>query len=54
MPRCSYCGSDYEFPRGVTVADGTTGKTKYYCSSKCRKNSEMGRKKRKWALKEKK
>jgi len=49
MPKCSYCGSDYEFPRGLTLVD-TIGKVKYYCSSKCRKYALMNRKKGKWAL----
>lgn len=42
MPKCSFCKSNYEFPRGITVVlkEGTP---RYYCSSKCRKNSEMGR-----------
>lgn len=52
MPVCSFCRSHYEFPKGTTVVhkDGTV---KYYCSSKCRKNAEMGRdnKKVKWVNK---
>jgi large subunit ribosomal protein L24e len=52
MPVCSFCKQGYEFPRGTTVVqkDGTV---RYYCSSKCRKNSEMGRlsKKVKWVIK---
>lgn len=52
MPRCSFCKSTYEFPLGVTVVqkDGTA---RTYCSSKCRKNSEMGRDNRrvKWVTK---
>jgi len=52
MPRCSFCKGEYEFPRGTTVVqkDGTI---RYYCSSKCRKNSEMRRdnKKVKWVIK---
>ena len=42
MPVCIFCKTSYEFPRGITVVqkDGTV---KYFCSSKCRKNSEMGR-----------
>jgi large subunit ribosomal protein L24e len=54
MPKCSFCKDNYEFPLGTTVIqkDGTA---KYYCSSKCRKNSEMGRdnKKVKWVKKKK-
>jgi large subunit ribosomal protein L24e len=52
MVVCSFCKNNYEFPRGTTVVqkDGTP---RYYCSSKCRKNSEMGRlsKKVKWIRK---
>ena len=46
MPVCIFCKKNYEFPRGITVVhkDGTV---KYFCSSKCRKNSEMGRDNRK-------
>jgi large subunit ribosomal protein L24e len=46
MVKCSFCKGSYEFPRGTTVVqkDGTP---RYYCSSKCRKNSEMGRDNRK-------
>ena len=52
MPTCSFCKESYEFPKGITVVqkDGNVG---YFCSSKCRKNSEMGRdaKKVKWIRK---
>ncbi len=43
MPKCSFCGRIYEFPRGLTLAlnDGTI---LHFCSSKCRKNFELGRK----------
>jgi large subunit ribosomal protein L24e len=55
MPQCSFCKTSYEFPKGTTVIqkDGTP---KYFCTSKCRKNSEMGRDNRKvkWVRKEKK
>ena len=55
MPICSFCKLQYEFPKGTTVVqkDGTP---KHYCSSKCRKNSEMGRDNRKvkWVKKVKK
>jgi ribosomal protein L24E len=49
MPKCTYCGKDYEAPRGVTVVESISGRTKYFCSSKCRKYSELGKKKGKWA-----
>ena len=52
MPVCSFCKKQYEFPRGTTVVqkDATV---RHFCSSKCRKNMEMGRmnKKVKWVQK---
>jgi len=53
MPKCVYCGSQYEFPRGLTLImkDGTIN---YLCSSKCRKNMLMKRRKVKWVLSKKK
>jgi len=42
MPVCSFCKQGYEFPRGTTVVQ-KEGSIKYYCSSKCRKNAELGR-----------
>ena len=55
MPVCSFCKGTYEFPKGTTVVQ-KSGDVRYYCSSKCRKNSEMGRlsKKVKWVKKDKK
>lgn len=52
MPVCSFCKQNYEFPRGTTVVQ-KDGNIKYFCTSKCRKNSEMGRinKKVKWVRK---
>jgi len=52
MPACSFCRQNYEFPRGTTVVQ-KDGNVRYYCCSKCRKNSEMGRvsKKVKWIIK---
>ena len=49
MPKCTYCEKTYENPRGITVVNSATGSARHYCSSKCRKNAEMRRKKRKWA-----
>lgn len=53
MPKCVYCGSNYEFPRGLTLVmkDGTIN---YLCSGKCRKNMLMKRRKVKWVLSKKK
>ena len=52
MSVCSFCKQNYEIPRGITVIqkDATA---RYYCSSKCIKNAEMGRdnKKVKWVTK---
>lgn len=43
MPKCSFCRKIYEFPRGLTLALND-GRVLHFCSSKCRKNSELGRK----------
>jgi ribosomal protein L24E len=53
MPKCSYCGKMYEFPRGLSLVlrDGTV---KYLCSAKCKKNLAMGRRKVRWVSKKKK
>ncbi len=52
MPVCSFCKKPYEFPKGTTVVQKDSS-VRYYCSSKCRKNMEMGRlnKKVKWIQK---
>lgn len=52
MPTCTFCKKNYEFPKGTTVIQ-KDGSKKQFCSSKCRKNSEMGRlsKKVKWIAK---
>tara|TARA_Y100000310_G_C20386621_1_gene670737 strand:- start:384 stop:653 length:270 start_codon:yes stop_codon:yes gene_type:complete len=52
MVICSFCKNNYEYPRGTTVV-GRDGTARYFCSSKCKKNSEMGRinKKVKWVRK---
>ncbi|HEA46349.1 MAG TPA: 50S ribosomal protein L24 [Candidatus Pacearchaeota archaeon] len=53
MSKCSYCGEEYEIPRGLTLVtnDGTV---KPLCSSKCRRNMKMKRRKVRWVIKEKK
>jgi len=53
MPKCSYCGEQYQIPRGMTFVkiDGTVV---YLCSSKCRKNMLMKRRKVRWITKAKK
>jgi len=47
MSKCSYCGKEYEIPRGLTFVkvDGTV---RYLCSSKCRKNMLLQRRKVRW------
>ncbi|MCK5607428.1 hypothetical protein KAR91_36425 [Candidatus Pacearchaeota archaeon] len=53
MPKCVYCKQDYHNPRGLTLVmkDGTIN---HLCSSKCRKNMTMKRRKVRWILKDKK
>jgi large subunit ribosomal protein L24e len=50
MPKCTYCGQVYEFPRGLTLVmkDGTV---KHLCSPKCKKNMAMKRRKVEWIRK---
>jgi len=52
MPKCVYCGKQYEFPKGLTLVmkDGTIN---YLCSSKCRKNMLMKRRNVRWIKKAK-
>ena len=47
MPKCVYCHKNYEFPRGLTLVM-TNGDVNHLCSSKCRKNMKMGRRKVRW------
>ncbi len=47
MPKCSYCGDDYDFHKGLTYVL-KDGNVKYLCSSKCRKNMLMKRRKVRW------
>ena len=53
MPKCSYCGKEYDIPRGLTFVT-LDGNVKYLCSSKCRKNMKMKRRKVRWISKKKK
>lgn len=50
MVKCVYCGKNYEHPRGLSyiLKDGTV---KFLCSSKCRKNMLMKRRKVNWVRK---
>lgn len=50
MPKCSYCGQQYEFPRGLTLVKTDTN-VKYLCSGKCRKNMLMNKRKARWITK---
>ena len=52
MPKCVFCGEQYESPRGTTIVtnDGTPN---YFCSSKCRKNKSMKRRNVRWVSKKK-
>ncbi len=54
MPKCTFCGKMYKWPHGLTLVD-TNGDIYRFCSSKCRKNWEIGRraKKLKWISKRK-
>lgn len=53
MPKCVYCGKMYEIPRGLTLVT-KDGSIRYLCSSKCRKNMAMKRRKVEWVRKAKK
>ncbi len=52
MPKCFYCGELYDTPRGLTLVMND-GVIKYLCSSKCRKNMLMKRRKVRWVSKSK-
>ncbi|MFH1607872.1 MAG: 50S ribosomal protein L24e [archaeon] len=47
MPKCVYCGKDYDVHKGVTLVM-TSGTINHLCSSKCRKNMKMKRRKVRW------
>ena len=53
MPKCSYCGREYDFHRGLSLVMND-GSVKHLCSSKCRKNMLMKRRKVRWVSKKKK
>jgi len=50
MPKCAYCGEVYETPRGLTLIL-KDGSIRYLCSSKCKKNMHMKRRKVRWIKK---
>ncbi|OGJ12242.1 hypothetical protein A3K62_00915 [Candidatus Pacearchaeota archaeon RBG_16_35_8] len=47
MPKCVYCGKLYDIPKGLTLVMND-GRIQYLCSSKCRKNMLMKRRKVRW------
>lgn len=53
MPKCVYCKKMYDVHKGLTLImkDGTVN---HLCSSKCRKNMFMKRRKVRWISKLKK
>jgi ribosomal protein L24E len=50
MPKCVYCEKVYNFPKGLTLVKND-GSINHLCSSKCRKNMLMKRRKVHWILK---
>jgi large subunit ribosomal protein L24e len=53
MPKCFYCGKEYDFHKGLTLVMND-GNARHLCSSKCRKNMLMKRRKVRWISKKKK
>jgi len=53
MPKCSYCGKEYDLHKGLTLVT-KDGHPKHLCSAKCRKNFGMKRRKIRWISKSKK
>lgn len=53
MAKCTFCTREMQPGRGITFVT-TDAKILHFCSSKCRKQFKLGRKKRKWALKARK
>ena len=55
MPTCSFCKKHYKEPRGLTIFT-FDGRRVHFCSSKCRRNADLGRdpKKVNWIKREKK
>lgn len=47
MPKCVFCEKDYEISKGVTIVTNK-GAINHLCSSKCRKNMAMNRRKVRW------
>ena len=53
MPKCVYCSKEYDIPKGLTLVKND-GSINHLCSSKCRKNMKMKRRKVRWISKKKK
>ena len=53
MPKCVYCSNEYDLSKGVTLVMNN-GTINHLCSSKCRKNMSMKRRKVRWISKKKK
>lgn len=53
MPKCTYCGKMYDTHKGLTFVK-TDGTVAYLCSSKCKKNMKMKRRKVRWISKKQK
>lgn len=55
MPTCSFCKKNYAEHKGLTVFT-FDGRSVHFCSSKCRRNADLGRdaKKVNWIKREKK
>jgi ribosomal protein L24E len=51
MPKCSYCGKEYAHHKGLSLVL-KDGSVKHLCSSKCRKNMQMKKRKVRWINKE--
>ena len=47
MPKCVYCSKVYDSHKGVTLVKND-GSVNYICSSKCRKNMLLERRKVRW------
>jgi len=47
MTKCSFCGKEYDVPKGLTLVM-KDGNIHYLCSAKCRKNMLMKRRKIRW------
>ena len=51
MAKCVFCGKEYGSPKGLTLVR-LDGSINHLCSSKCRKNMLMKRRKTRWVSKD--